>query len=77
MPQGEQTNIQGPAYRLQNPGLTCIWNALTDYHPNQLNVLLQRGADPCPRDNNGDTPLNTDSAAPLLFGILSSHPRMA
>jgi ankyrin repeat protein len=36
---------------------TCIWKAIADYHANQLNVLLQRGADPRLRDNNGYSPL--------------------
>ncbi|CAL5870892.1 uncharacterized protein PFLUO_LOCUS5133 [Penicillium psychrofluorescens] len=36
---------------------TCIWDAITLYHPNQLNVLLQRGADPRLQDENGDSPL--------------------
>ena len=29
---------------------TCIWDAITDYYANRLNVLLQRGADPFLRD---------------------------
>ncbi|KAJ5604534.1 ankyrin [Penicillium lagena] len=36
---------------------TCIWDAITLYYPNQLNVLLQRGADPRLQDENGDSPL--------------------
>ncbi|KAJ5359228.1 ankyrin [Penicillium cataractarum] len=36
---------------------TCIWNSISDYHANQLDVLLQRGADPRLRDENGETPL--------------------
>lgn len=36
---------------------TCIWNAISDYHADQLHVLLQRGADPRLQDENGETPL--------------------
>ncbi|KAJ5832422.1 ankyrin [Penicillium riverlandense] len=36
---------------------TCIWEAITLYYPNQLDVLLQRGADPLLQDENGDSSL--------------------
>lgn len=59
---GEVINARGQYQR------TCIWNAITDYHDDQLSVLLQRGADPCLRDVTGSSSLKFVAArAPHLI----------